>query len=54
MSDEEELWRNYALYKVYATDDEMGSIAMVLLGLAAVAAIAFGGVWLFHYFGGGQ
>ena len=54
MSDEEERWRNYALYKVYATDEEMGFIGLVCLGLAVAAAVAYGLVWLFHYLGGGQ
>ncbi len=44
MSDEEERWRNLALYKIYATDEEMGIAVAILLGIAAICGVVYG-IW---------
>lgn len=44
MSDNEERWKNFALFKIYATDEEIGIIGLIIFGLAVVAVIAYG-VW---------
>lgn len=44
MSDDDERWRNMILFKVWATNEEMGIIGMIVLGAIAIAAAAYG-VW---------